>query len=245
MHNVPPEEDFESSRSPRKIGVLKQSQSALFSSIKHIAILFCIHMCDECMKSIDFRLLSQALVHFVIDRASLFTDHRISGRPNSCQVSTCQNHLRVYMWQFSKQNFISSSLKWWSSMHGVDTLQSCCVDLLADSQYRSTHFFAWPSIFIRPWRDTKIFRRFSEYGSVFCSLRKNSRFKHGSVNCPQYLCLFHIVFECIPSIHDQGKDVVSPRSTSLLSTFHIGLMFLFLSSQFLCHPHTQIRINPL
>ena len=25
--------------------------------------------------------LSEALVHFVIDRASLFTDHRISGRP--------------------------------------------------------------------------------------------------------------------------------------------------------------------
>ena len=28
-----------------------------------------------------FRRLSQALVHFVIDRASLFTDHRISGLP--------------------------------------------------------------------------------------------------------------------------------------------------------------------
>ena len=28
-----------------------------------------------------FRRLSQALVHFVMDRASLFTDHRISGRP--------------------------------------------------------------------------------------------------------------------------------------------------------------------
>ena len=28
-----------------------------------------------------FRRLSQALVHFVMDRASLFTDHNISGRP--------------------------------------------------------------------------------------------------------------------------------------------------------------------
>ena len=28
-----------------------------------------------------FRRLSQALVHFVIDRASLFTDQRISGLP--------------------------------------------------------------------------------------------------------------------------------------------------------------------
>ena len=36
----------------------------------------CIHMYDECMKSINrFRRLSQALVHFVMDSASLFTDH--------------------------------------------------------------------------------------------------------------------------------------------------------------------------
>ena len=28
-----------------------------------------------------FRRLSQVLVHFVIDRASLFSDHRISGLP--------------------------------------------------------------------------------------------------------------------------------------------------------------------
>ena len=27
-------------------------------------------------------------------------------------------------------------------------------------------------------------------------------------NGPQYLCLFNIVFECIPSIHDQGKMLV-------------------------------------
>ena len=30
-------------------------------------------------------------------------------------------------------------------------------------------------------------------------------------NCPQYLCLFRIVFECIPSIHDQGKMLVLPN----------------------------------
>ena len=59
-------------------------------------------------------------------------------------------------------------------------------------------------------------------------------------NCPQYLCLFHIVFECTPSIHDPRKDVGSPKSTSL-STFHIGSMFCFFPA-ILCHPHTQIRI---
>ena len=57
----------------------------------------------------------------MIDRASLFTDHRTSGRPilakyknfrTICEL-TCDN---------SPTDFISSSLKWWSSMHGVDTL---------------------------------------------------------------------------------------------------------------------------
>ena len=30
-------------------------------------------------------------------------------------------------------------------------------------------------------------------------------------NCHQYLCKFHIVFECIPSIQDQGKMLVLPN----------------------------------
>ena len=42
MHNVPPDVDFESSRSPAKIGVLKQSQSPLFGSVSHMTILFVI-----------------------------------------------------------------------------------------------------------------------------------------------------------------------------------------------------------
>ena len=42
MHNVPPDVDFESSRSPAKTGVLKQSQSALFCSVSHVTILFVI-----------------------------------------------------------------------------------------------------------------------------------------------------------------------------------------------------------
>ena len=30
-------------------------------------------------------------------------------------------------------------------------------------------------------------------------------------NCPQYFCLFHIFFECIPGIHDHGKMLVLPN----------------------------------
>ena len=60
-------------------------------------------------------------------------------------------------------------------------------------------------------------------------------------NCPQYLCLFRIFVECSPSIHDPRKMVGSPKSTPLLSTFHIGSRFCFFPAN-LCRPHTQIRI---
>ena len=78
-----------------------------------------IHMCDGCKISSDSGL-SQALVHFVIDRASLFTDHKISGRP----ILAKYKHFRT-IWELlfdkSPTDFNSSSMKWWSSMHGVDT----------------------------------------------------------------------------------------------------------------------------
>ena len=61
-------------------------------------------------------------------------------------------------------------------------------------------------------------------------------------NCQQYLCLFHIVFEYIPGIHDQRKMLVLPNQLlhGVLSTSDQ----CFLSLQpIICHPHTQIRIS--
>ena len=64
-----------------------------------------------------FKRLSQALVHFVIDRVTI----EISGRP----IRAKYKHFRT-IWEHTSDNsqtdFISSSLKWWSSMHGIDTL---------------------------------------------------------------------------------------------------------------------------
>ena len=60
-------------------------------------------------------------------------------------------------------------------------------------------------------------------------------------NCQQYLCLFHIVFECTPGVHDPGKMLVLPNRLlcSVLSTSDQ----CFVSFQPIqCHPHTQIRI---
>ena len=65
----------------RKVRVLKQSQSALFGSITYMTVLFVFTRMMNIYEINRFRRLSQALVHFVLDRASLFIDHKISGRP--------------------------------------------------------------------------------------------------------------------------------------------------------------------
>ena len=68
-----------------------------------------------------FRRLSQALVHFVMDLASLFTDHRKSGLP----IRAKYKHFRTILehtFDNSPTDVDSSSLKWWSSMQGIDTL---------------------------------------------------------------------------------------------------------------------------
>ena len=56
-------------------------------------------------------------------------------------------------------------------------------------------------------------------------------------NCPQYLCLFRIVVECSPSIHDRRKG--SPKSTSMLSSFHIGSRFCFFPANFMSSTYTD------
>ena len=120
MHNVPPEVDFESSRSPAK------SESSNSHNLHCLAVLptqqYCLYSHVWWMYEIyRFRRLSQALVHFVIDRASLFTDHKISGLPIRAKFQ----HFRT-IWEHTCDNsptdFNSSSLKRWSSMQGADTL---------------------------------------------------------------------------------------------------------------------------
>ena len=60
-------------------------------------------------------------------------------------------------------------------------------------------------------------------------------------NCPQYLCLFHIVFECIPSFPDQGKMLVLPNLLLCWAIFTSDQDFVSFHP-ILWLPHTQIRI---
>ena len=79
-HNVPPEVDFESSRSPANRSLEPVPVCIVLQYFPHSKTV-CIHMCDECKISIDSGGCHRLWSIFVIDRASLFTDHRISGLP--------------------------------------------------------------------------------------------------------------------------------------------------------------------
>ena len=157
-----------------------------------------MHMYDEYINR--FRRLSQALVHFVMDRASLFTDHRISGRPFRAKY---KHFRRIWEHTFDKSpaDFNSSSLKWWSSMHGV--VESSC---------SPTHNIV-PHTSLHDQPCHKTMKKYKDFEGMVISLISPQKFaiRTWFCNCQQYLCLFHIVLECSPSIHDPGKMLVLPN----------------------------------
>ena len=145
------------------------------------------HLYDEWKRSNAPSVCHKILSIWFFARASLFTDHKISGLP----IRSKYKHFRT-IWAHTFDNspidFVSSSLKWWSSMHGVATLNNCWVVLFASSQYLSTHFFAWPSI-------SQDHEEMSASGGFhwtkllfFCSHR-DPGFKHISV-------IVHNIFAC-------------------------------------------------
>ena len=104
MHTMPPEVDFESSRSPCKIGVLRESQSALLGRISHMTIL------PERTRVMNVRnqpskRLSQALVNCENACASLFSDHRKSVVP----MRSKYEHMRTIRKQTLDNSTIFSS----------------------------------------------------------------------------------------------------------------------------------------
>ena len=84
--------------------------------------------------------LSQARVHLVTDRASLFTDHRMSGLPIHAKNKnfkticerTCDN---------SPTDSSSSFLKWCSSKQGLETLKNCLVFFFSPIRMISQRMF--------------------------------------------------------------------------------------------------------
>ena len=220
----------------RKVRVLKQSQSALLSSISHITMLFVFTLCDEYMKSIDSAVCHKLWSILWWIGASLFTDHRISGRPIRAKYKHFRTILRRYFGQFSNRFcfffFEVVVIDAWSRYF-------CCV---VASSCLSTHnivpHISWHDL---PYRRTK--KKYEDFPSmvVFQFPPRKFVIQTWLCNCQQYLCLFHIVFEYIPEVHDQKKMLVLPNQLLywVLSTSDQD----FVSFQpILCHPHTQRRI---
>ena len=93
-----------------------------------------------------------------------------------------------------------------------------------------------------PYRRTT--KRYADFPSmvIFQLLLRKFWIQTWFCNSPQYLCCFHIVFECSPSINDQQKMLVLPNR--LLCCVISTSDQCFVSFQpILCHPHTQIRIT--
>ena len=86
-------------------------------------------------------------------------------------------------------------------------------------------------------------KKYEDFEGMVISLlpRGNSRFEHGSV-------LVHSIFACLAlSLSAAQVYVIQERCWFSQIDFFIEyfphrIKILFLSSQFLCHPHTQIRI---
>ena len=139
----PPEVDFESSKYPAK-SVLEQSQSALFCQcFPHDNIVW-IYLCDECKRS---NVPNVCRVVW----STCWQHVQVCSRTIKCRVCQCTPSTGILEHFVSKlltipKDPISSSLNWWSSTHGVVTLYSCWVVSFANSQYRSTRFFAWPAM---------------------------------------------------------------------------------------------------
>ena len=106
-----------------------------------------------------FRRLSQVLVHFVIDRASLFTDHRISGRPISASMSISEQFESMCVTILQQISFLLLLL--WSGV--IDARSRYFVELLSRlicQRTISLHTFLCVTLhIIRPWRNTKILRK--------------------------------------------------------------------------------------
>ena len=59
----------------------------------------------------------------------------------------------------------------------------------------------------------KTMKKYEDFEGMVISLLTPRKFaiRTWFCNCPQYICLFGIVFECSPSIHDPGKMLVLPN----------------------------------
>ena len=190
---------------------------------------------DECKISSDSIVCHRLWSIFVMDRASLFTDHKISGRPILAKYKHFRTNWEHTLWQFSTRFHF-----FFFEVVVIDAWSRYFVELLRRLVGQLTISLHLISLHDLPYHKTmKKYERFWKKGS-FLFLPLKFAIRTWFCNCPQYLCLFRIVVECIPSIHDPGKMLVLPSRLLcwVISTLDQDSVSF---QPILCHPHTQIR----
>ena len=153
-----------------------------------------------------------------------------------CSLTMECRHFRTNYFWHSPTDPNSSSLNWWSSRHGVETLYSCWVVLLTTSQYRSTHFFARPSVSQGPCWDVCIK---SPRTRIFSAAPAEILDSNIFVIVDNTFACFALPLSA-PQVNVVRDDVSSATSTCFVSAFHIGSMFCFFPAQFyVVHIHRQ------
>ena len=158
----------------RKIGVLKQSQPALFRSVTHLTILFEF----TCVMDVRYQSIQAFVTNFYpfCNRPRKFVHWPWNiGSSNTCQEKAFQNSLRACIWQFSNR------FCFFFEVVVIDAWSGYFVELLSRHVCQLTisfHTFLGMTFHILgPRRNMKIFRVWK----FFSSPRGNSWFEHGSV----------------------------------------------------------------
>ena len=134
-----------------------------------------------------------------------------------------------------------------------------CMELIlcrvVESSYSSTHNIV-PHISGYDLPCHRITKKYADFPSmvIFQLLLRKFSIQTWFCNCLQYLCVFRIVFECIPGFHDQGMMFTLPKQLLCLCRDNVKLFLDNMSAS--CFGSQQIwfwffgpnwfyqRINP-
>ena len=167
--------------------------------------------------------LSQAWVHFVTARASLLTDHKMSGLSRRAKYK----HFKTmcdHTFDNSQTDSSSSFLNWWSFKQRVETFYSCSNFVFAISQYRSTHLRACPSMSqdhaaVFAWG----FSHSGNFSVATVEIRASNIFAYFPI-----MISFGLQSRWVhPKSSWSRNDVGSSRSTFFIDFFHMGAIFCF------------------
>ena len=187
-----------------KIGVLKQSESAMFGRLTHMTILSVF----TCMMNIWNQSIQTFVtglgpfLWWIVQVCSLTIEYRVVQVVPSIRIS---EHFESILVTIIQQ---ISLLLLWSGGHRCMVWILCRV--VVSSCLPTHNIVPRISLHDQPYHKTTM--KYEDFEGMAVSLFPPRKFaiRTWFCNCPQYLCLFGIFVECIPSTHDPRKMLVLP-----------------------------------